>query len=166
MNFVGSKLERTNGRLQVKLGSQAVTLDDEVFARRPALTSFEGKDLVVGIRPQDFEDAALKGDVPPDRQIKAHIDLVEALGTETLVHFEIDAPIILTEDMKELAADIGGEQVEKLEEQAQAGRNQFVAQIDPKTRIQARQEADLFVDTTQLHFFDPETGSAVFDGGA
>jgi multiple sugar transport system ATP-binding protein len=162
MNFVGSKLERADGNLQVRLGSQTVTLEDEVFARRPALKSFEGKDLVVGIRPQDFEDAASKGDVPPDRRIKAHIDLVEALGTETLVHFEIDAPIILTEDMKELAADVGGEQVEKLEEQAEEGRNQFVAQIDPKTRIKEREEAELFVDTTQLHFFDPDTGSAVF----
>jgi multiple sugar transport system ATP-binding protein len=163
MNFVGSKLERTNGKLQVQLGSQAVTLEDEVFARRPALKGFEGRDLVVGIRPQDFEDAALKGDIPTDRRLQAQIDLVEALGTETLVHFAIDAPIILTEDMKELAADIGGEQVEKLEEQAQEGRNQFVAQIDPKTRIKEHQEAELFVDTTQLHFFDPDTGSAVFD---
>jgi multiple sugar transport system ATP-binding protein len=94
--------------------------------------------------------------------LKAKIDLVEALGTETLVHFEVAAPAVLTEDMKELAADVGADQVVKLEEQAKKGRNEFVAQLDPKTRIKRGDEVELLLDTTQLHFFDPETGNGIY----
>jgi multiple sugar transport system ATP-binding protein len=163
MNFVSSRVERADAGLKAAIGDQVLKLDSKVLSARPALESHVGKEIILGIRPQDFEDAALAGDVPEGSRIKAHIDLVEALGTQTLVHFAVNAPVVLTEDMKELAADIGGEQVDKLEQQAQAGRNDFVAELDPKSKASQGDDVELFVDTTQLHFFDPESGLGIYD---
>jgi multiple sugar transport system ATP-binding protein len=116
--------------------------------------------MIVGIRPQDFEDAEFKSDAPKDSHVKVRVDLVEAIGTETLAHFQVDAPVVVTEDMKELAAD-AGEGTERLEQKAKEGVNEFVAQLDPKTRMRKGDEVDLVVDASRLHFFDPETSQGV-----
>jgi multiple sugar transport system ATP-binding protein len=163
MNFVSSKVERADGGLKAAIGDQVLRLDPKILSTRPALENHVGKEIILGIRPQDFEDAALAGNVPEGSRIRAHIDLVEALGTQTLVHFAVNAPVVLTEDMKELAADVGGEQVDKLEQQAQAGRNDFVAELDPKSKASQGDDVELFVDTTQLHFFDPDSGLGIYD---
>jgi multiple sugar transport system ATP-binding protein len=162
MNFVSSKLERANGDLKVAMGDQVLDLDRKILSDRPALEKHLGKEIILGVRPQDFEDASLVGAAPTGSRIKAHVDLVENLGTQTLVHFAINAPVVLTEDMKELAADVGGEQVEKLAEQAEAGQNEFVAELDPKSKAAQGDNVELYVDTTQLHFFDPETSLGIY----
>ncbi len=164
MNFVSSTLDQDGGSLAVKIGEQQLTVGQKVLERRPALKNYVGKELIVGLRPQDFEHADFAGGAEPGSKLGAQVDLVEALGTETLLHFKVNAPPVLTEDMKELAADIGGDEVEKLEEKALAGQNEFVAGIDPKARVKRGDRVDLHVDTTQLHFFDPETSLGVYDG--
>jgi multiple sugar transport system ATP-binding protein len=162
MNFVESRVESTDGRLKVNIGNQEIPVSDRVVSDRPALKGYVGKEVIVGIRPQDFEDAGLMSEVREPAKLKVRVDLVEALGTETLLHFEVDAPAVLTEDMKELAADVSADQVDRLEEQAKTGRNEFVAQLDPKSRIQRGDEPDLAIDTTQLHFFDLETSLGIY----
>ncbi|MGH2786950.1 MAG: ABC transporter ATP-binding protein [Actinomycetota bacterium] len=163
MNFFSSKLDGTNGSMQISIGNQNVTIDQEAIERgRPALHDYAGKEVIVGIRPQDFEDASLKSDAPADSRIKVKIDLVEAIGTETLVHFDVDAPIVLTDDMRELAQDIGGEEAERLEQKAKEGHNEFVAQLDPKTRINRGDSVELVVDTTRLHFFDTKSSDGIY----
>jgi multiple sugar transport system ATP-binding protein len=162
MNFLQSRIEQVDGKMQIGVGDQKITLSEDVLSTRPELKQYVGKDLIVGIRPQDFEDASLRSDLPEDARVKARIDLVEAIGTETLVHFDVEAPVVVTEDMKELAAD-AGESTERLEQQAKEGRNEFVAQLDPKTRIREGNVAELAVDTTRLHFFNPETSEGVYD---
>ncbi len=163
MNFVESTLESDDGGYRISIGGQPIALHENLQTARPALGGFSGKKVIVGIRPQDFEDSSLVSNASARATLKAHVDLVEALGTETLVHFAVDAPAVLTEDMKELAADVGADQVEKLEEQAKEGRNEFVAQLDPKTRIRRGEDVELVVDTTQLHFFDPDTGKGIYE---
>jgi multiple sugar transport system ATP-binding protein len=162
MNFFQSRIEQENGKLQLEIGKQKIAVSDEVMSTRPELKQYGGKDMIVGIRPQDFEDASLRSDLPEDARIKVRIDLVEAIGTETLVHFQIEAPVVITEDMKELAADVG-ESTERLEQQAKEGRNEFVAQLDPKTRIRKGDETELAVDTTRLHFFDTSSSAGIYD---
>jgi multiple sugar transport system ATP-binding protein len=161
MNFFQSRIEQ-DGKLQLEIGKQKIAVSDEVMSTRPELKQYGGKDMIVGIRPQDFEDASLRSDLPEDARIKVRIDLVEAIGTETLVHFQIEAPVVITEDMKELAADVG-ESTERLEQQAKEGRNEFVAQLDPKTRIRKGDETELAVDTTRLHFFDTSSSAGIYD---
>jgi multiple sugar transport system ATP-binding protein len=165
MNFFQSRIEQADGKMQLDIGNQKITISDEVLSTRPELKQYVDKDMIVGIRPQDFEDASLRSDLPEDARLKVHIDLVEAIGTETLVHFEIQAPVVVTEDMKELAADVG-ESTERLEQQAKEGRNEFVGQLDPKTRIRKGDDAELAVDTTRLHFFDPSTSEGIYDRGS
>jgi multiple sugar transport system ATP-binding protein len=163
MNFVSSKLEESDGGLKITIGSQPVSIPQEVVSNRPALKGFVNKEVIVGIRPQDFEDAALEQDSPTEARIRARVDLLEALGTESLVHFDVDAPVVVTEEMKELAADVGGEEVEKLEERAKEGRNEFVAQLDPRSKAGEGRDIELSLDTDRLHFFDPDSGRGIYD---
>ncbi|CAN5576284.1 sn-glycerol-3-phosphate ABC transporter ATP-binding protein UgpC [soil metagenome] len=160
MNFATTKLDKSDGKVTVKLGEQTIGLDDSVLSDRKALENFIGKDLIVGIRPQDFEDASLKADAPEDCKIKVTADLVESIGTETLVHFDAGAPVVITEEMKELAADVGAEG--NLEERAKEGNNEFVGQLDAQSKIKKGQSAELVIDTTRLHFFDPDTSQAIY----
>ncbi|MDQ3964551.1 MAG: sn-glycerol-3-phosphate ABC transporter ATP-binding protein UgpC [Actinomycetota bacterium] len=162
MNFVESTLDSADGGYKVAIGGQSLPVGAKLVGDRPALERFANRKVIVGIRPQDFEDSNLATSSDRGATLKANIELVEALGTETLVHFNVDAPAVLTEDMKELAADVGADQLDRLEESAKEGRNEFVAQLDPRTRIQRGDEVELVVDTTQLHFFDPETSQGIY----
>jgi multiple sugar transport system ATP-binding protein len=160
MNMVEATLEHANGRISARLGSQSVTLGDEAVSARPAIKRFEGKKVILGIRPEDLEDAALAGDVPPDRRLKGKVELREALGSEIMVHFRIDARPALTEDVRELARDVGDEravQDEGAEETTMVGR------FGARSRVSLAEETEVAVDTHALHFFDPETGLGIYD---
>jgi multiple sugar transport system ATP-binding protein len=162
MNFFASRLQQNENNYQVEIGDQVVAVAPEVFEQRPALRGYAGKEIICGVRPQDFEDAALKSDAPRDQRIKIRIELLEAIGTETLVHFEVAAPIVVTDDMRELAEDVGREEAERLEQKAREGHNEFVAQLDPKTRITKGETAELYIDTSRLHFFDEQTSEGIY----
>ncbi|HYI45174.1 MAG TPA: ATP-binding cassette domain-containing protein, partial [Actinomycetota bacterium] len=163
MNFVASKLRKSDGGLTVDIGGEAVSIPKQVISDRPALASYVDRDLIVGLRPQDFEDRALAGEEASGGVLRTTVDLVEALGTQTLLHFKLDVPAVATEDMKELAADVGAEQVAKLEMGAKEGRAEFVAEVGPKSTAVAGERVELVIDTTQLHFFDPETSLGIYD---
>ena len=111
MNMVEAGLVRANGDLAADLGEQRLTLDPQMLADRPALAAYEGKNVILGIRPEHLEDAALVPDHPPDRCLRGNVVLREALGSEIMAHFTVDAPPALTEDVKELAQDLGDERV-------------------------------------------------------
>jgi multiple sugar transport system ATP-binding protein len=110
-------------------------------------------------------------ETPEDRRMKVEIVLREALGSEVLVHFAVDAPPVLTEDTRELVGAQSGPMaqtnvvVEELEKAAAVGTSTFVARLDPRTTAAERHSLELAVDTTRLHFFDPETGLGVYGDG-
>jgi multiple sugar transport system ATP-binding protein len=164
MNFASARIEESDGGYSFKLGEQRLKLNDKILSERPDLKRYGGKDIVVGIRPQDFEDAEIASDSPEDARIKVKIDLVEAIGTETLIHFVVDAPIALTDDMKELAQDAGTD-AKTLEERSKEGHNEFVATVDPRSKIKEEEPAELAIDLTRLHFFDPETNKGIHGNG-
>jgi multiple sugar transport system ATP-binding protein len=164
MNFASATLEESGGDYSFKLGDQTLKLEDKVLSERPDLKNYVGKDIIVGIRPQDFEDAELASDAPEDTRLKAKADLVEAIGTETLIHFVMDAPIAITDDMKELAQDAGTD-AKTLEERAKEGKNEFVATVDPRSNIKEGSQVELVVDTTRVHFFDPENSKGIHGNG-
>jgi len=161
MNFAMSSVEKSNGGYAIKLGDQSLKVSQKALEKRPALERYQGKEIILGIRPQDFEDASLS-ESPEGSRVKAKMDLVERIGTETLVHFQIDAPIALTEDMKELAADVGSEE-QQLERKAKEGKNEFVATLNPKTQVSEGDNVELAIDSTQLHFFDPEDSAGIYE---
>ena len=93
MNMVEATLEPRERRASSPTpASHAIALDDETLAAHPALEAYVGRDVILGIRPEDLEDAALAPDTPADRRLTGTVELREALGSEIMVHFEVDAP--------------------------------------------------------------------------
>jgi multiple sugar transport system ATP-binding protein len=165
MNLVDATVRRADGDgLTVELADFRLPVPADVVAARPRLREFDGRILVLGIRPEDMEDASLAGETAEDRRIGATVDLREALGSEVLIHFTVEAPIVLTEDTKELATDVGTVELEDLEQRAKEDRSTFVASLNPRTDAREGERLELFVDTHRLHFFDPESGHGVYDG--
>jgi multiple sugar transport system ATP-binding protein len=164
MNMVEGTLARSNGSSTIEFGGYRLGVPDDVLATRPALKAYEGKQVVVGIRPEDMEDASLAPDAPPDRRITSGVILREALGADVLIHFMIKAPVVITEDTKELAGDVGQEALEAAEKSAIAGESEFLARLNPRTKATMGEPIELVVDVNRLHFFDPQTGRGIYEG--
>jgi multiple sugar transport system ATP-binding protein len=162
MNMLEATLVKSNGGLAVEAGGQRLAIDQELLSAQPALKSYEGKKVVLGIRPEDLEDAALAKDVPADRRLHGKVELTEALGSEIMAHFTIDAPPALTEDVKELAQDLGDERAVEKAAQGSKQHTTMVGRFDPRSKVKEGETAEVSVDTRGLHFFDPETGLGIY----
>jgi multiple sugar transport system ATP-binding protein len=163
MNMVEATVERSDGRLFVAAGSQRIALDDETLSVRPGLQGYEGRPLVLGIRPEDLDDASLVRDAAVDQTLKGQVELREALGAEIMVHFSVDAKPALTEDVRELAQDAGTADATLQQADADGGGTLMVGRFSPRTRVKEGEQLEVAVDTRALHFFDAETGLAVYD---
>jgi multiple sugar transport system ATP-binding protein len=159
MNMVEANVIRSNGSLAVEFGGNRITVDPEAAALRPALADYDGRSVIVGVRPEDMEDGALSPGAPEDRRMRTLVELREDMGSEVLVHFSLDAPPVLTEDTKELAAD-RGQDVEELEQLQD--RAPWIARFDADTQAREKDAVEVLVDTRSLHFFDKETGAAIW----
>jgi len=162
MNLMEAELVRADGGHTVIFAGVRLRLDDEVLRRRPGLARYEGKRIIAGIRPEDIEDAGQVPDAPEDHRLSTTVSLREALGSEVLVHFEVDVPPVLTEDTRELARDSGLEELGRAEGGSQ--RSTFVARLSPRTEARKGGRIDLVVDTGRMHFFDVDTGTGIYDG--
>jgi multiple sugar transport system ATP-binding protein len=158
INLVESQLARSNGRLEVTLGEHKLTVDDQLTRNRSGLADYVGKKVILGIRPEDFEDTSIESDAPPDRRIKVTADLTEPLGSEVLVHFGTEATGVVS---SAAAADAGEDADVRLGEEEGETSTRLVARVSPKTRVALGSEIELAVDTTRLYFFDPETGETI-----
>jgi multiple sugar transport system ATP-binding protein len=157
MNMVMGRVMRADGRLFVGFGEHSLAIDDDLIAERPGIRAYEGQDVVLGIRPEDIEEAAFSASAPPERTIATVCSLREALGSEVLVHFPA------------LASAAGTDTVEPLGDASAI----FVARLDAQTTAREGEQLSLVVDTRRLHFFDPASGlavhgddAAVLSGGA
>src|SRR4051812_87783 len=154
MNLLEATLHRGDGGWTVAAGDVHLDLPDSILAERPGLTAYDGRTVVLGIRPEDMEDASLVAEAPPGRRVRAHVDLREALGSEVIVHFGVGARPAVTEDVKELAVDVGVEALQRVQDHAERGRTNVVARLNPRTSAQKGDAIELVVDTSRLHFFD------------
>jgi multiple sugar transport system ATP-binding protein len=155
MNLVGADIARTNGGVVVKFGDRELEVGERVLANRPALTRFQGKRLILGIRPEDIEDAVLAGGAPDGRRLSAVVDIREDMGSEVFVYFGIGGEPVRGADVK---AAVGAEAAEV----ADVKGNVWVARLDRDTKSHETKQLELAVDTGRLHFFDPETGEAIY----
>jgi multiple sugar transport system ATP-binding protein len=162
MNMVEATLAREDGRYAVNAGSQSIALDEETLGQRPALKDYGDRPVILGIRPEDLEDAQLASDTPAEHRIHGTVELTEALGSEIMVHFSVDAPPALTEDVKELAADVGDDR--PVEDAATSGTT-LVGRFGARSRVRVGDAIEIAVDTRALHFFDPESGLGIYDNG-
>jgi multiple sugar transport system ATP-binding protein len=159
MNMAVGKVVREGDGLAVRLGSATIRLHPAVAAQRPGLAAYVARDVAVGIRSEDMEDARLVRDAPPDTRLRATVSLVEALGAQIVVHFEVDAPKVVTEDTKLLDKDAHTEDVPA----HMVEGTRFVAAFAPRSRVRVGDQVEVVVDTERMHFFDPETGNAIRD---
>jgi multiple sugar transport system ATP-binding protein len=163
MNMLEARLESADGHSVVRLGSQTLALDDEAIASHPALKAYEGRAIILGIRPEDLDDATLKPDSPPDRRLRGKVELTEALGSEVMVHFSIDAAHAVTEDVHELQADIGTDRPPGSGVASGTAGAVVVGRFGPRSRVHVGDAVEVAVDTRSLHFFDPETSLGIYD---
>jgi multiple sugar transport system ATP-binding protein len=166
MNMVEATVEEAGDGLQVTIGGQRLALAPEALKAHPGLRAYVGRTVVVGIRPEDMEDAALVSDAPAGRRLQGRLLLSEALGSEVDVHVEIDAPPVLTEDTRELAEDTGTAHHYETHERKRSEKSKIVGRFNPRTRVRKGELVELSVDTRALHFFDVETGLGIYDGEA
>ena len=162
MNMIEATLARQNGDLVAKLGSQEIALKGETLAQRPALRDYEGQTVVLGVRPEDLEDLALAPETPPEHRLRGTVQLTEALGSEIMVHFTIDAKPAVTDEVLELAEDAGDDRVPQPTDERAA----LVGRFGARSRVRHGGEVEVAVDTRALHFFDPQTGLGIYDGGS
>jgi multiple sugar transport system ATP-binding protein len=162
MNMLEATLSRQDGSLRAALGSQSVELDAEALSAHPALTEYEGKKIVLGIRPEDLEDAVLAPDIPAGRRLRGKVSLREALGSEIMVHFTVDAQPALTEDVRELASDVDVAVAQGLDGDGGA-ETTVVGRFGARSRVRLEEEIEVAVDTRALHFFDADTGLGIYN---
>jgi multiple sugar transport system ATP-binding protein len=156
MNLMHGTLRR-NGTTTVELGSQTLEVDQELLAERPAIQSYVDKPVAVGIRPEDMEDVAVVSHAPEERRLQSSAKLVEALGSDVLVHFDLDAEQVITQELLE-AADAAADEVADM---AVGDGTHAVARFNPRSRVSIGDPMDVTVDTSRLHFFDLDTGLSI-----
>jgi multiple sugar transport system ATP-binding protein len=158
MNLFRAAIDRNCDGLAARIDGQHVALANG-SASPAALASYVGREVAVGVRPEHLTDAAL-GDRDAPR-VSAPVTLVEALGSERLVHLELGAKPILTEEVLEIAQDTDAAVAETLADGAGSGAVPIVARFDTRSRPEAGTTAEVAVDTANLHIFDLETGLAI-----
>ena len=161
MNMVEATLARSDGRIVASAGPHSISLDEETVTAHPALESYLDSTVILGIRPEHLEDASLVPDAPTDRRLTGTVRLRESLGSEVMVHLQVEAKPALTEDVRELAQDLDAVAVSDLGEGAT--ETTIVGRFGARSRVREGEVAEVAVDTRTLHFFDPETGLGIYD---
>jgi multiple sugar transport system ATP-binding protein len=158
MNLLRGELSGTEGDLRLSVGGQELRVGAGVLEQRPALRDYIGRAVAVGIRPEDMEDAALS-EAAEGSRLTSRAELVEAMGSDVLVHFTVEAAAVVTEDTKELARDAGSDVLGELE----TPHTVVVARFSPRTQVKVGDAIEVSVDTTRLHFFDLDTSASIWD---
>jgi len=153
MNLFAGTLDE--GANSVMMGSQRIELSNVVHAGLPALRSYSSSSVVLGIRPEDLSLA--ESEASSDRanaELEGHVELVEALGSELLVHFITDAKRIESAGAKSAGTEEALSEIFSL-------RGEGVARVEPRTRLTVGTSVRFRLDPLRLHFFDPETSLAI-----
>jgi len=160
MNLVVAKLERTDGVLRCAVGRQVLDVPAELERSRPELERHVGRTIGLGIRPEHLEDAGL---APPTStgRLRGHVVTTELLGSELLAHVEIEGTPVLTDEVREVLADVDSTRVADVEAESRAQRSVFIGRFDPASRTRTGDEIEIAVDLRRLHFFDLDSEAAI-----
>ncbi|WP_232664269.1 ABC transporter ATP-binding protein [Pseudonocardia sp. TRM90224] len=155
MNMIAAELTIEPAGASITFGPHRLIVPPAVMHARPALRSYDGRKVVVGIRPENMEDAEVVGAFD-GATLHSVADIVEAMGADVMVHFPIDAEQVTTEDQAKLDSESGAVRTRR-------GATVLVGRFSPRTRVYEGQSISVRVDVDSLHFFDPETGLAIGD---
>jgi multiple sugar transport system ATP-binding protein len=153
MNFLPGRLE--GERLELPFGSAAVP-----ERLKAALQSRGGgggaREVIVGVRPEHFEDASIEPERPSLMKFKAHVDVVESMGSELYAYFDVETKgEVQSDELADLAKDAG------LEDLPTGGGQHVVARLDADSKARAGGEIELVLDTAELKLFDPDGGRSL-----
>ena len=153
MNLFHAELTGSNGDAALRLGTATLALPAAVTAQRPALARYAGRRVIVGFRPEDVFDTALREDLAASNRFHATADLVEALGSDILVHFGIEA---------QAAQVVSSDSLQQIKAQGTGATSPAIARLTPRSDVRLGSAIELSIDTGRLHFFDPESGEALW----
>jgi len=162
MNMLHARLEAENGGVAAVVGDHRIRLAGRVLQNRPALSGYTDRDVILGIRPENLEDAAVAGGTADENRMTGTVVLREALGSEIMAHVAIAARAAETEETRELARDVGAPETES-QVGVEEGKTILVARFSARSRVHQGETTEVAVDTEELHFFDPETGLGIYD---
>jgi multiple sugar transport system ATP-binding protein len=158
MNIAKASLRDENGKTVVSFGEFTLEVPDAARQKYSQVSGQNGREVAVGLRPEHF----VPGREAPDGQtLSVEVALVEALGSDVLVHFKTSAPPIVSEDMREAMDD--ADAFEELERAAAAGGQSFTARLEPKDMPKLGDRIELGFRSEYLHFFDIDSGLALRD---
>ena len=152
MNFVYANVGVNKSSIQLNFGNDQIEYNGEKLGE---LKAFENKEIVMGIRPEAFEDGNYANESEFSESLKVSVSLLEQLGSDSYIHFYKDIKPVQTEAIEEILAD-EGEDISVL-----GDNTKFIARINPNSTVVEGKEIELKIDPSKLHFFDPETGDAI-----
>ena len=160
MNLVRADLARVNGDLRLRFGDHDLRVTDSTLGRHPGLEGFDGRQVVLGARPEDMEDASLAGQAADGARLAIVCDIREDMGSEVYVHFNVPGEPVTTKEVLEAHVVESPEDAEtRMAAQHASGSGvRFVARLDRMTRAREREPLELVVDLDRVHLFDPESG--------
>ncbi|HET6909189.1 MAG TPA: sn-glycerol-3-phosphate ABC transporter ATP-binding protein UgpC [Mycobacteriales bacterium] len=156
MNALEGVLERDDDRYLIRLGTQWLNIPPQVTHERPGLAARVGQPTIVGIRPENLQEASTAGQAD-GTSLTAVVELVEPLGADVMVHLSAGVP--RPQDRADLAEAVGepGEVVASVQDETP-----MVARFTARSSVAVGDRVSVAVDTERLHFFDPHTGMAVW----
>ena len=152
MNFVYANVGLNKSSIQLNFGNDQIEYKGEKLEE---LKAFENKEIVMGIRPEAFEDGNYANANEFSESIKVSVSLLEQLGSDSYIHFYKDIRPVQTEAIEEILAD-EGEDISVL-----GDNTKFIARINPNSTVVEGEEIELKIDPSKLHFFNPESGDAL-----
>ena len=158
MNICQADLNTSGDTMTVTLGDVTLDVPDEATQKYPRVKEFSGRKVAIGMRPEHFyrpESGAPDGQRIPGR----NVNLVEMLGSEMLIHIDMPASPVITEDMREAVDD--ADAFAELEQQAEKGGMSFVSRFPPRKPPKIGSKVDVAFRTENLHFFDIDSGKAL-----
>ena len=151
MNFVYANIDVSGKETKLIFGDTEI-----VSSHAPkSLADFNDQKIVLGIRPEAFEDSVYANNKEFTERINIDVSLLEQLGSDTYIHFYKDIPPVQTKAIEEILAD-EGEDISAL-----GTETKFIARINPNATIEEGQNINLAIDPSKLHYFDPDSGLAI-----
>ncbi|HZC75986.1 MAG TPA: ATP-binding cassette domain-containing protein, partial [Gaiellaceae bacterium] len=163
MNMVEADLFERDGRWSVSFGPHELPVDDDVLWARPHLKRYAGRTIGLGIRPEDLEDASLVPGTLAERRLRVQVDIKEDMGSEVYLHFAGDARAPHASQYREV---VGGEAADAADEQTHHRGSPWIARVGRTSFAREGEPVELAVSTQHLHFFDLDTGAAIYGDDA
>ncbi len=160
MNMLEVTLQEAAEGLVAELGDDRIDVGRETLEIRPGLRSYVGQPVIMGIRPEDMEDAALAPDAPEGDRLRGVMRLRESLGSQVMAHITIAAKPAATDVSLELAADAGAQEGGSL---LGGDGTLITAAFGARSQVKEGDQVEAVVDTRNLHFFDPHSGLGIYE---